>query len=132
MSSTQPSSSPHLAAPDKNPSFTKGVFLGEIREELVFPFPELSTDEHESLSMILDSFRAYAAEKIDSAKFDHDGQFPDGVRQGLHELGLMGLSIPEAYGGFGAPARVYNRVFAEIGGTDPALCVYFGAHQSIG
>ena len=44
----------------------------------------------------------------------------------------MGLSIPEAYGGFGASARVYNRVFAEIGGTDPALCVYFGAHQSIG
>jgi acyl-CoA dehydrogenase family protein 9 len=44
----------------------------------------------------------------------------------------MGVAIPEAYGGFGAPARVYNRVFAEIGGTDPALCVYFGAHQSIG
>ncbi len=44
----------------------------------------------------------------------------------------MGLSIPEAYGGFGASASVYNRVFGEIGGTDPALCVYFGAHQSIG
>ena len=127
-----PSSSPHLAAPDLNPSFTKGVFLGELREDLVFPFPELTADEHESLSAILDSFRAYAAERVDSARFDHEGQFPDGVRQGLHELGLMGLSIPEEYGGFGAPARVYNRVFAEIGGTDPALCVYFGAHQSIG
>ncbi len=126
------SSSPHLASPDLNPSFTKGVFLGEIREDLVFPFPELTAEEHESLSMILDSFRAYAAEHVDSSRFDHEGQFPDGVRQGLHELGLMGLSIPEAYGGFGAPARVYNRVFAEIGGTDPALCVYFGAHQSIG
>ena len=124
--------SPHLASPDLNPSFLKGVFLGEIREDLVFPFPELTAEEHESLTMILDSFRAYAAQQIDSARFDHDGQFPDGVRQGLHELGLMGLSIPEAYGGFGAPARVYNRVFAEIGGTDPALCVYFGAHQSIG
>ena len=44
----------------------------------------------------------------------------------------MGLSIPEEYGGFGASAKVYNRVFGEIGGTDPALCVYFGAHQSIG
>jgi acyl-CoA dehydrogenase family protein 9 len=127
-----PSSSPHLASPDLNPSFTKGVFLGEIREDLVFPFPELTAEEHESLSIILDSFRAYAAERIDSSRFDHEGQFPDGVRQGLHELGLMGLSIPEAYGGFGASARVYNRVFAEIGGTDPALCVYFGAHQSIG
>jgi acyl-CoA dehydrogenase family protein 9 len=82
--------------------------------------------------MIVDSIRAFAAEHVDSAKFDHDGKFPDGVREGLHELGLMGLSIPEAYGGFGASAKVYNRVFGEIGGTDPALCVYFGAHQSIG
>src|SRR5690349_300457 len=132
MAATQASDQPHLAAPDVNPSFTKGVFLGEILEELVFPFPALTTEEQESLQLILDSFRGYAAEKVDSAKFDHEGAFPDGVRQGLHELGIMGLSIPEAYGGFGASAKVYNRVFAEVGATDPALCVYFGAHQSIG
>ncbi len=125
-------SPPHLASPDVNPSFTKSVFLGEIREELVFPFPTLSPEEKESLELILGSVRAFAAERVDSAKFDHDGRFPDGVRQGLHELGVMGLSIPEAYGGFGASAKVYNRVFGEIGATDPALTVYFGAHQSIG
>jgi acyl-CoA dehydrogenase family protein 9 len=131
---TAPTSSytPHLALPEVNPSFIKGLFLGEIREDLVVPFPTLSDEERESLRMILDSFRAFAAEHVDSAKFDHEGAFPDGVRQGLHELGLMGLSIPEEYGGFGASAKVYNRVFGEIGGTDPALCVYFGAHQSIG
>ena len=129
---SQQAKQPHLAAPDVNPSFTKGVFLGEIREDLVFPFPELSTEERESLTAILDSLHAWAAENVDSAKFDHDGQFPDGLRQSFHELGLMGLSIPEGYGGFGASAKVYNRVFAEIGSIDPALCVYFGAHQSIG
>jgi acyl-CoA dehydrogenase family member 9 len=123
---------PHLAAPDVNPSFIKGLFLGEIRADLVFPFPALDAAEIESLGLILDSFRSFAAEHVDSARFDRDGAFPDDVRQGLHELGLMGLSIPEQYGGFGASAKVYNRVFGEIGGTDPALCVYFGAHQSIG
>src|SRR5512144_325314 len=134
MTMTAPASKnePHLAAPDVNPSFTKGVFLGEILEDLVFPFPALSTEEHESLRLILDSIRSYAAEKIDSARFDHEGVFPDDVLKGLHELGVMGLSIPEAYGGFGASSKVYNRVFAEVGATDPALCVYFGAHQSIG
>ena len=35
----------------------------------------------------------------------------------------MGLNIPEAYGGFGASAKVFNRVFGEIGATDPALAV---------
>ena len=39
----------HLADPEHNPSFTRGVFLGEIREDLVFPFPELAPGEKESL-----------------------------------------------------------------------------------
>jgi acyl-CoA dehydrogenase family member 9 len=122
----------HLANPDVNPSFTKGVFLGEIREDLVFPYPVMPPEERESLAMILDSLRSWAAEHVDSAKFDHDAKFPDGVRQGMHALGVMGLSIPEEYGGFGASAKVYNRVFGEVGSIDPALTVYFGAHQSIG
>jgi acyl-CoA dehydrogenase family protein 9 len=122
----------HLADPDHNTSFTKGVFLGEIRESLVFPFPELSKDEKESLAAILDSLRAWAKDNVDSAKQDHDGHFPDNVRTGMAELGLMGMNIPEEYGGFGASAMVFNRVFGEVGATDPALNVYFGAHQSIG
>src|SRR5262245_11050885 len=123
---------PHLAAPESNPSFTKGIFLGELREELVFPFPELSTEDRESLGLILDSFRSFAAENIDSAKHDRQGHFEDEMRAGFHALGLMGLNIPEAYGGFGASAKVFNRVFGAVGETDPALAVYFGAHQSIG
>ncbi len=123
---------PHLAAPDENPSFIKGLFLGELREDLVFPFPELSAEERESLTMVLDSFRSFAADHVHAAKEDHDGRFPDSMLEAFHALGFMGMNIPEAYGGFGASAKVFNRVFGEIGGTDPALAVYFGAHQSIG
>jgi acyl-CoA dehydrogenase family protein 9 len=108
------------------------VFLGEIRDDLIFPFPTLSADERESLRMVLDTVRSFGDEHVDSARFDRDGVFPDATRKALHAIGLMGLSIPEQYGGFGASAKVYNRVFGEIGGLDPALCVYFGAHQSIG
>lgn len=123
---------PHLAAPDENPSFIKGLFLGEIRESMVFPFPTIAPDEKESLDAILDAFRSFARDNIDAKKHDHDGRFDDAMREGFHALGLMGLNIPEAYGGFGASAKVFNRVFGEIGATDPALAVYFGAHQSIG
>ena len=130
--SPAPADAPHLANPDENPSFVKGLFLGEIREELLFPFPTLSAEEEESLAMVLDAFRSFAGDHIDAAQNDHDGRFPDEMLAGFHELGLMGLNIPEAYGGFGASAKVFNRVFGEIGATDPALAVYFGAHQSIG
>lgn len=122
----------HLADPDHNPSFTKGVFLGEIRESLIFPFPELSKEESENLAAVLDSFRSWAADTVDSKQLDHDGKFPDAVRTGMAELGMMGMNIPEAYGGFGASALFFSRMFAEVGTTDPALTVYFGAHQSIG
>ena len=115
-----------------NPSFTKGIFLGEMHEELLFPFPTLSPEEEESQRMILDSFRSWAATTVDRKRQDHEGKFGPGVREGMAELGLMGLNIPEAYGGFGASAKVFSRVFGEVGATDGALGVYFGAHQSIG
>ncbi|MEX2181513.1 MAG: acyl-CoA dehydrogenase family protein [Gemmatimonadaceae bacterium] len=129
---TAAANAPHLADPDRNPSFTRGVFQGEILEELVFPFPLPSVEERESLAAILDAFRSWANDNVDPAKLDHDGKFPDAVRQGMAELGLMGLNIPEAYGGFGASAMTFNRVFGEIGAHDASLAVYFGAHQSIG
>ena len=122
----------HLADPEHNPSFTRGVFLGEIREDLVFPFPELAPEDKESLNAILDSFRAWAAATVDTARLDREGRFGDDVRAGMAELGMMGLNIPEEYGGFGASALLFSRVFGEVGTTDASLAVYFGAHQSIG
>ncbi len=127
-----PRTQPHLAQPDVNPSFTKGVFLGAIHEELMFPYPTLGAEEAESQRMILDSFHSWAAGAVNRQKHDHDGKFADGVREGMAELGLMSLNIPEEYGGFGASAKVFSKVFGEVAATDAALGVYFGAHQSIG
>jgi len=122
----------HLADPEHNPSFTRGVFLGEIREDLVFPFPELAPADKESLTAILDSFRGWASTAVDTVRLDREGRFGDDVRAGMAELGMMGLNIPEEYGGFGASALLFSRVFGEVGIVDASLAVYFGAHQSIG
>jgi len=122
----------HLADPEHNPSFTRGVFLGEIREDLLFPFPELAPSDKEDLTAIVDSFRAWAAATVDTARLDREGRFGDAVRAGMAELGMMGLNIPAEYGGFGASALLFSRVFGEVGTTDASLAVYFGAHQSIG
>jgi acyl-CoA dehydrogenase family member 9 len=122
----------HLADPEHNVSFTRGVFLGEIREDLVFPFPELTISDKENLSAILHSFRNWASATVDSVRLDREGRFGDDVRAGMAALGMMGLNIPEEYGGFGASALLFSRVFGEVGTTDASLAVYFGAHQSIG
>jgi acyl-CoA dehydrogenase family protein 9 len=124
--------SAHLADPERNPSFIRGLFEGVLRENLVFPFPRLSTDEQERLGMVLASFRDFATAHINSARMDTEGAFDEEVRQGMHELGMMGVSIPEAYGGFGASALLGARIFAAVGEADAALGVYYGAHQSIG
>ena len=117
---------PHLADPDVNPSFTKSLFLGELREELIVPFPKPGEEDAESQRMIVDSFRSWAEGAVDAKKHDREGKFADGVREGMAELGLMGLNIPEEYGGFGASAKVFTNIFCEIGATDGALAVYFG------
>ena len=126
-------SQPHLADPDHNPSFTKAIFSGEIREDLVFPFPEPSAADKESAAAILDTFRSWAKDTVDAAKHDHDGKFTDETRAGdgrarpdgpQHSRGVRRLRR--------VGAKVFNRVFGEVGATDPALAVYFGAHQSIG
>lgn len=122
----------HLADPEHNPSFTRSVFVGQIRDDLVFPFPQLAAPEQEDLTAILDSFRAWASATVDSARLDREGRFGDEVRAGMAELGMMGINLPEEYGGFGASALVFSRVFGEVGATDASLGVYFGAHQSIG
>lgn len=122
---------PHLASPDTNLSFIKGLFLGQLREDLLY-FPTLEVEEAENLRLIIDSLRAFAHEHVNSHQMDHDGCFPAATRAALHELGLMGLNIPQEHGGFGASAKVFTRIFGEMGHIDPALAVYFGAHQSIG
>jgi hypothetical protein len=96
MTAPAASRQPHLAAPDANPSFTKAVFLGELREDLVFPFPTLDPQERESLALILDSLRAFAEEHVDSARFDHEGKFPDATLKALHELGVVALVLAAA------------------------------------
>ena len=123
---------PHLARPHVNPSFTKGVFLGELHEDLMLPFPTLSPADAEAQRMILDSFHSWAKDAVDRRKHDREGKFADGVREGMAQLGLMGLNIPEQYGGFGANAKIFSKVMGTIGAVDGALAVYFGAHQSIG
>ena len=113
-------------------SFSKLLFAGDIEQDLIFPFPELDQEEEENLRIILDSLRQFAQDHIDSVEIDRQGDIPTDVIKGLAELGILGMSIPEAYEGFGFSSSAYNRVFEEVARIDASLAVMLGGHQSIG
>ena len=113
-------------------SFSKSLFAGNIEQDLIFPYPEASAEERETLKLLLESVREFARDHVDSAEIDAKGEIPREVLQGLAELGLFGMSVPEEYGGYGFSITAYNRVFEEIAGIDASLAVTLGGHQSIG
>ncbi|MDI1447326.1 acyl-CoA dehydrogenase family protein [Polyangium sp. 6x1] len=113
-------------------SFTKALFHGVIAEDMIFPYPEMTSEERQSTSIILDSVRRFFAANVDSAKIDRDHEIPKEVMDGLRSLGLFGLQIPTDLGGIGLSTAAYARVMQEIGGIDASIAVTLGAHQSIG
>jgi acyl-CoA dehydrogenase family protein 9 len=113
-------------------SFAKAMVLGEIHEELVFPFPLPDEAEAEKVRNLIGAFRDYAADHIDSRKIDEERWIEDRVFTDLGERGLLGLYVPEEYGGQGLSQTGYARVFEAFGQVDGSLTVALGVHQSIG
>jgi acyl-CoA dehydrogenase family protein 9 len=113
-------------------SFSKALVLGEIHEDMVFPYPRPNEAEADKIRRLITSFRDYAAENVDSRAIDDARWIEDHVYRDLGELGLMGLYVPEEYGGQGLSQTGYARVFEAIGQVDGSLTVGLGVHQSIG
>jgi acyl-CoA dehydrogenase family protein 9 len=113
-------------------SFMKSLFFGQIREEMVFPYPRLSADTGENVAMILDAIQKFAKDQVKSSEWDEKGQMPREMVTALAEMGLLGMAVPEDLGGLGLPQMAYARVFEEMAGIDASLTVTMGAHQSIG
>ncbi len=84
---------------------------------------ELSlTDEQE---LIRQSARDFAERELlpHAAKRDISGAFPEQELRALAKLGLMGINVPEAYGGAEAGTMAYSLVLQEIGRVDASVAV---------
>ncbi len=113
-------------------SFMKSLFHGVVAEELIYPYPEMSRDERDNTNMILESVRKFVDAHVDPAKIDRDHTISKEVLDGMKELGLFGMIIPQEHGGIGLSASSYARVMQEVASYDASLAVTLGAHQSIG
>ena len=118
--------------PEDVSSFAKSLFLGEIHDQLVFPYPKPNEAEQEKVRALNASLRELAAEKIDTRKIEQDRWLGDDIVRELGERGLCGLYVPEEYGGQGLSQTGYARVFETFAQIDATLSIVMGVHQSIG
>ncbi|XP_075015513.1 complex I assembly factor ACAD9, mitochondrial isoform X4 [Calonectris borealis] len=117
------------AAP--RPAFAKELFLGALRKEEVFPYPEISNEELQEINQFVGPVEKFFSEEVDSKKIDQDAKIPPETLKGLKDLGLFGMQIPEEYGGLGLSNTMYARL-GEITSLDGSIAVTLAAHQAIG
>lgn len=112
--------------------FVKNLFSGRFRDDLVFPYPKESRSEREKCDQLLAELEVYLKEEHPSVLIDQEEYIPDWAMKKLFDLGVMGMTVPEAYGGLGLGVTSYNRVLEMIGSYCGSSAVVVSAHQSIG
>ena len=116
----------------KKPSFVQELFMGRLRSDLVFPFPEQDPEDKKAGDGVLDKVKAFLVEKVDADRIDREREIPREVMDGLKELGLFGIKIPKEYGGLGLSQVNYNRIIQLVASHCASTAVTLSAHQSIG
>ena len=114
-------------------SVAKSLAVGHILEERLFPYPQLASQEREVLGEMIaavDDFLQPHAR--DFKQWDREGAQPAQFIQGLRDLGLFGLIIPEQYGGLGLSNAGYARILSQSSAHDSSVTLTIGAHSSIG
>ncbi|MEQ1689868.1 MAG: acyl-CoA dehydrogenase family protein [Gemmatimonas sp.] len=119
------------------PSFLRGLFSGEIADELVFPYPATLNarrpDEARVVLRLVDALNTMVASGlIDSRAIDESESVPEPVIQAFAHAGLLGLTIPTDHGGLGLSASAYARVFGAVAAIDASLAVLIGVHCGLG
>jgi alkylation response protein AidB-like acyl-CoA dehydrogenase len=68
---------------------------------------------------LMETIRSVVRERVAprAADIDRVGEFPQDIRRLFSDLGLLGLSVPEEYGGFGADMETTLDVVLEIAAT---------------
>ena len=88
------------------------------------------TAEHK---MIRDAARDFAEKEIKpiAAEFDESGEFPHATIQKMGQMGLMGIEVPEQYGGAGMDTLAYVLALEEICKADAAHGVIMSVNNSL-
>ena len=87
--------------------------------------------EHE---LVRSTVREFAQQRVAPVadELDRESRFPYELVGELAELGLMGMTIPEEYGGGGADTVSYAIAIEELTRVDSSVAITVAAHHSLG
>src|SRR2546427_8439907 len=87
--------------------------------------------EHE---LVRSTVREFAQQRVApvAQELDRESRFPYELVGELAELGLMGMTIPEEYGGGGADTVSYAIAVEELTRVDSSVAITMAAHHSLG
>ncbi|PIY12476.1 MAG: acyl-CoA dehydrogenase [Flexibacter sp. CG_4_10_14_3_um_filter_32_15] len=91
------------------------------------------TNTDETLQMIAKMVQDFGERAITPFrnKWDDDQYFPIEVMKELGNLGLMGVLVPEQYGGSGFGYQEYVTAISELAVIDPSIGLSMAAHNSL-
>ncbi|MDQ3632973.1 MAG: acyl-CoA dehydrogenase [Acidobacteriota bacterium] len=93
----------------------------------------MNFDLNEEQEMVRNSVREFAQQEIAplAREYDEEEKFPKKQLQGLAEFGLLGMIIPEEYGGAGFDSVSYAVALEEIAKADASVAVIVGVTNSV-
>ncbi len=101
-----------------------------IADRPTTPLTLSMTDEHESL---VQAVRTFAQKEIMpiAEEFDESGEFPLATVRKMGEMGLMGIEVPEEYGGAGMDTFSYVLTMIEIAKADVSHSTILSVNNSL-
>ncbi|MCM3545901.1 acyl-CoA dehydrogenase [Priestia megaterium] len=88
-----------------------------------------TSEQHMIKKMVADFSEKEVAAAVPNME---KGEFPRGLLKQMADLGLMGIPVPQAYGGGGLDFVSYMIAIHEISKVSPALGVILSVHTSVG
>ena len=95
--------------------------------------PSLNFDLGEDIDMLRDAVRGFSAAEIApiAEKTDHDNQFPNALWPKLGDMGLLGLTVEEEYGGTNLGYLAHVVAMEEISRASGSIGLSYGAHSNL-
>lgn len=101
-----------------------------VLKEMTRPLSLALTEEHE---MLLAAVRDFAQREIVpvAAEYDESGEFPIDTVRKMGEMGLMGIEMPEEYGGAGMDTLAHVLTMIEIAKADASHSTILSVNNSL-